>query len=117
RAEHVSEDTVVRVDVVLAGRGDLERIREIAQVIGLAGGKIATNVVDRHHRLLEDVLAGDVVLAEPVVIEPAVVPLARDRDVLTHSHFVDVERRVDAYAATLEPRKGGGPFLIEVVEG
>ena len=75
--EHVPEDAVVGADVVLMGVSDLERIGQVGKANGLAGGEVPVDIVDRDHRLLHDILADDVVFAECVVVEPAVVPLAR----------------------------------------
>ena len=114
--ERVPEHPVVCADVVLMGERDLQRIGEIGEPRGLPGSEVPVDVVHRHHRLLEDVLADDVLFAQPGVIEPAVALLTRNREVLAHADTVDVEGGVDAHAPTLEPVVRRGPLLIQVIE-
>ena len=114
--EDVPEDPVIGGPVVLAGVGDLERVGQVAQPHRLAGSEVPGDVVDRHHGLLHDVLADDVVFPDGVVIEPAVVPLARHGDVLADLRPPHVERGVDPHAAALQAVERRGAFLIEEVE-
>ena len=115
-AEHIPEHAVVGGDVVLAGVRDLERIGQVREADRFAGGEVSPDVVDRDDRLLHDVLADDVVFTQGVVVQAAVVLLARQRDVLADTDAVQAERRVDAHGPPLQPGIGGGAVLIEVVE-
>ena len=75
--KRIPEAAVRGRDVVLPEVGDLERVAHVAQTGGLARGEIAPDVIDGDDRLLQHVLADDVVFAEGVVVEPAVAALAR----------------------------------------
>ena len=114
--ERVPEHPVVGVDVVLRGERDLERIGQVREEGRLAGGEVSLDVVDGDDRLLEDVLADDVILAERAVIDPAVALLTRDRDVLADADAVDVESGVDAHAPALKQIVRCGALLIQVIE-
>src|SRR5207249_11874182 len=81
--KRITETAIRGRDVVLPEVGDLERVAHVAQTGGLARGEIAPDVIDGDNRLLQHVLADDVVFAKGVVVEPAVAPLARYGDVLS----------------------------------
>ena len=115
--KRITEAAVRGRDVVLPEVGDLERVAHVAQTGGLARGEIAPDIIDGDDRLLQHVLADDVVFAEGVVVEPAVPTLARYGDVLSHVQAPLGERRVDAPAPPLQPVIRRGSRLIEVIEG
>src|SRR5258708_21073298 len=79
-AVHVSEDSIVLVDVVLRVEGFLERVALVAETRGLAPGKVPGDVVDRNDGLHQDVLAENTVfgISARIIRQASVTAIERE---------------------------------------
>src|SRR5438105_2015950 len=113
--KHVPDRPVVRVAIEASRPGILERVGVVAQPRPLAGCEIhAADVIDGHDGLHQDVFPDDTILTL-VVPATAVALLARHGDVFAQGQLVDVEGRIDAYAAALQLAERGRAVLLEIV--